>query len=140
VAPSRQECGSLIRPVTVKAELHGADAMTSKKDRAHSKLPATELDALIEEAIVDAYDTSEQATSFYTMLENDLALPFKTEVLGMEVTVERVDLTDDEDIVAICRRGNARQRIRIVDVPLPDPPPKGWKWIEAYRRWARGAR
>lgn len=114
--------------------------MTSKKDRAHSKLPATELDALIEEAIVDAYDTSEQATSFYTMLENDLALPFKTEVLGMEVTVDRVDLTDDEDIVAICRRGNARQRIRIVDVPLPDPPPKGWKRIEAYRRWARGAR
>ena len=58
--------------------------MTSKKDRAHWESPATELDALIEEAIVDAYDTSEQATSFYTMLENDLALPFKTEVLGME--------------------------------------------------------
>ena len=114
--------------------------MTRKKAKAHSKPSTAELYALIEEAIVDAYDASEQRTGFYTMLENDLSLPFKTEVLGMEVTVERVDLTDDEEIVAVCRRGKARQRIRILDVPLPDPPPKGWEWIEAYRRWAHGAR
>ena len=121
----------------LKREVH---AMTSKKAKARSKPSTAELYAHTEEAIVDAYDASEQRTGFYTMLENDLSLPFKTEVLGMEVTVERVDLTDDEEIVAVCRRGKARQRIRILDVPLPDPPPKGWEWIEAYRRWAHGAR
>lgn len=28
----------------------------------------------------------------------------------------------------------------IVDAYGPEPPPTGWEWIEAYRRWARGAR
>jgi hypothetical protein len=98
---------------------------------------AATLDALIEDATVDAYDESEQRAGFYTMLEDHLAIPFTTRVLGMEATVERIDLTDDEEIVAVCARGRSRQRIRIVDLPLPDPPPKGSAWIEAYHRWAR---
>jgi hypothetical protein len=24
-----------------------------------------------------------------------------------------------------------------LELPLRDPPPTGWEWIEAYRRWAR---
>ena len=64
-------------------------------------------------------------------------LPFNTVVLGAEVTVERLDLTDDDHIVVLCRRGQERQRLPILDLPLPEPPPKGWKWIEAYRHWAR---
>jgi len=30
-----------------------------------------------------------------------------------------------------------RQRVPIIDLPMPDPPPKGAEWIEAYRRWIR---
>ena len=71
------------------------------------------------------------------LLENDLELPFKTVVLGAEVTVERLDLTDDDRIVVVCQRGQKRQRLSILDLPLPDPPPKGWEWIEAYRHWAQ---
>jgi hypothetical protein len=97
-----------------------------------------ELDRLIEDAIVDAYGESEQRVGFYTMLEERLGLPFKTEVLGVSVTVERIDMTDDEQIVAICRRGRSRQSIPIVDVPLPKPLPEGAECVEAYRRWARG--
>jgi hypothetical protein len=96
------------------------------------------LDEMIEEAIVDAYGSSEQITGFYTMLDEHLAVPFKTEVLGVEATVTRVDVTTDEQIVAVCVRGRSRQRIPILDLPLPDPPPPGAEWIEAYRRWARG--
>lgn len=95
------------------------------------------LDALIEEATVDAYGESEQTTGFYTMLEEHLATPFTTEVLGMEVTVERIDMSDDEEIVAVCVRGKSRQPIRLVELPLPNPAPMGSEWIEAYRRWAR---
>jgi calcium binding protein len=51
-----------------------------------------ELDALIAEATVDAYDIDEQLTGFYTMIEDNLALPFDTQVLGSQVTVDRVDL------------------------------------------------
>ena len=95
------------------------------------------LERMVEEATVDAYDESEQVTGFYTMFENDLELPFNTVVLGAEVTVERLDLTDDDHIVVVCRRDQERQRLPILDLPLPEPPPKGWEWIEAYRYWAR---
>jgi hypothetical protein len=82
---------------------------TATKRPGHSKGPSDAgLDEMIEEAIVDAYGESEQTVGFYTMLEDNLAMPFKTEVLGVEVTVERIDLTDNEQIVAVCSRGKAR--------------------------------
>jgi len=34
--------------------------------------------------------------------------------------VERLDLTADEQIVAVCRHGRAQLRIPILDLPLPD--------------------
>jgi hypothetical protein len=104
-----------------------------------STLSAARLDALIAEALVDAYGDSEERTAFYTVLEGSLALPFTTKVLGVEVLVERLDLTADEQIVAVCRHGRTRQRIPLLDLPLPDPPPQGAEWIEAYRRWANAA-
>ena len=100
---------------------------------------AARLDALIEEALVDAYGDSGQRTAFFTVLEDSLAMPFKTQVLGIEVTVERLDLTADEQIVAVCRHGRAPQRIPILDLPLPSPPPQEADWIAAYRRWASAA-
>lgn len=30
-----------------------------------------------------------------------------------------------------------RQTIHLLDLPLPEPPPEGAKWIAAYRHWAR---
>lgn len=109
------------------------------KTRARRWPPAKgRLEELVEEAIVDAYGESEQRTGFFTMLEDNLAVPFETEVLGVPVTVERIDLTDADQIVAICRRGRSRQTVPILDLPLPTPPPAGAEWIEAYRHWARG--
>lgn len=105
-----------------------------RKKRAARPSPA-QLDRLIAEAIVDAYNDSEQVGGFYTMMEESLAFPFTTDVLGVAVTVVGVDLTGDDRIVALCRRGKARQRIPILDLPLPEPPPQGAEWIHAYRRW-----
>lgn len=93
---------------------------------------------LIEEAIVDAYGDEEQRTGFLTVIQEYLAMPFQTEIFGVRVTVERIDLTDDAQLVAICSRGRLRQRISILDLPLPTPVPAGAEWIEAYRAWARG--
>jgi hypothetical protein len=45
------------------------------------------------------------------MLEQELDLPFETTVLGMTVSVKRVDITDTNDIVAVCHRGRERQAI-----------------------------
>ena len=96
------------------------------------------LKEMINEATVDCHDESEQVSGLYTMLEDELLLPFETEMLGMRVVVERVELGDDESIQAVCTRGRARQRISLIEVPLPTPLPRGAEWIEAYRRWARG--
>lgn len=98
---------------------------------------AAELDRLVDEATVDCYGESECATGFLTMIEENVEFPFETLVLGVPVTVERVDLTERDEIVAICRKGNQRQRILLGDLLLPSPPPPGAEWIAAYRRWAR---
>jgi hypothetical protein len=100
-------------------------------------LSTPDLDRLIEEAIVDAYGEAEQTLGFFTMLEDHLAVPFPTKVLETDIIVERINLTDGERIVAVCRRGRSRQRIGILDLPIPNPPPDGAEWIEAYRRWSR---
>jgi len=57
-------------------------------------------------------------------------------VLGERVSVKRVDITNANEVVAVCYRGRARQAIPILALQLPTPPPAGWEWIEAYRRWA----
>ena len=102
------------------------------------KISPARLDALIEEAIVDAYTEAEQAVGFHATIEQYLALPFETVVLGAPVTVKKVDVTRAGEIVAVCYRGRERQAIPILELPMPDPPPAGWEWIEAYRRWTRG--
>ncbi len=102
------------------------------------QLSIARLDRLIAAATVDAYGDSEQRTGFLTMLEENLKLPFETIVLGVTVRVARIDLTEAEEIVAICHRGRNRQALPILDLPLPSPPPQGAEWIAAYRRWARG--
>jgi hypothetical protein len=54
------------------------------------------LDAMIAAATVDYYNDSECVTGFYTMLDEHLAMPFQTCVLGVDVTVTGVDLADDD--------------------------------------------
>ncbi len=86
---------------------------------------------------MDAYNDSEQRTGLFTMIEEHLKLPFETKVLGVAVAVERIDLSQADEIVAKCRRGHERQSIPILDLPLPKPAPAGAEWVEAYRYWAR---
>lgn len=94
------------------------------------------LDALIAEAVVDAHDDEEQLAGFYAVIEDNLAVPFQTEVLGVAVTMEGIDMLPGSGIVAICRRGPHEQAVGILDLPLPAPRPDGAEWIDAFRRWA----
>ncbi len=95
---------------------------------------------LIEEAVLDAYTEEEQVAGFLTMIEEHLALPFSVKILGVDADMEKVDMTLDGQIVAICRRGKRRQKIPILDLALPTPTPVGAEWIAAYRHWCRGSR
>jgi hypothetical protein len=118
-----------------------AKTQKSSKQAGHRKranrVSAAYLDKLIAEATVDCYTESEEVTGIFTMLEENLAVPFATTLLGMEVTVERIEMNDADEIVAVCRLGGKRQRVSLVDLPLPEPRPKGAEWIDAFRRRAQ---
>jgi hypothetical protein len=103
-----------------------------------SGISAARLAEMIEEATVDAYGESEQATGWSTVFENYLELPFETEVLGVRVTVVAIERRDANQIVAVCKRGEHKLAVGVVDLPLPSPKPEGAEWIEAYRTWLRG--
>jgi hypothetical protein len=108
------------------------------KSRRESRVPSSRLEKMIDEAIVDCYNESEQAMGLFTMIEESLSFPFPITIFGVQVMVEAVRLNDAGEVVAVCTRGRERQNIPIVDLPLPTPRPEGAEWIEAYRRWARG--
>ncbi|MEE1840313.1 hypothetical protein ABZ776_01155 [Streptomyces sp. NPDC007076] len=97
---------------------------------------AAELDVLIEEATVDTYDEIEAVNGFLAVIEEHLAVPFPTTVLGVEANVVEIGLTNDSRVVARCVRDGFRQDIALLDLPLPVPPPDGAQWVEAYRRWS----
>jgi hypothetical protein len=99
-------------------------------------LSEAELKAMIEEATVDCNDEEEALTGFATLVEENLEVPFETTVLGVTVTVTGVTQTS-HGLVADCARGRHRQKVHLLDLPLPKPPPKGAEWIAAYRRWTR---
>src|SRR5258707_55961 len=99
---------------------------------------ARQLDKLIEEAIVDCSSEEEQASGFFAMIEENLALPFATRVLGITVSVVAVEMDDDGRLKAVCEHGGERQRIGLTDLPVASPPPSGAEWIAAYRRWMHG--
>jgi uncharacterized hydantoinase/oxoprolinase family protein len=101
-------------------------------------LSKAKLEALIEEAIVDAYGEEEQKVGLLTMMQEHLALPFSVSILGVEAIVEKVDRTRDGRVVVVCQRDGVKQRIEILDLPLPKPIPEGAEWIAAYSHWRRG--
>ena len=86
---------------------------------------------------MDAHDDEERLMGLFEELRNELRVPFEVSMLGVAVTVEGVELTESDVIVAVCRRGKTRQRVSVLDVPLPRPTPGGAEWIEAYRRLVR---
>jgi hypothetical protein len=93
-----------------------------------------EYEEMVEAATVDAYGEAEQETGWHCMLEESLEMPLETEVLGVTVQVQKLDLVD-RDIVAVCRRGRHRQNIPLLELPMPESRPSGAEWLDAYRRW-----
>ena len=101
------------------------------------RLSKNKLEAMVEEAILDCYNESEQLVGWLTMIEDNFKVPFETQLLGIPVIVERIDMNRQAAIVAICRRKKHRQSVPILDLPLPLPHPAGTEWIEAYRHWSK---
>lgn len=87
------------------------------------------------DATIDTDGHEDERAGLFAMIEEHLAAPFTTTVLGVEVTVGKIELAADS-IVAVCARGRHRQRVGLLDLSLPTPMPDGAGWIDAYRHWA----
>jgi hypothetical protein len=96
-----------------------------------------QLDAMVEEATVDCYNNvDDERMGFFSCIEENLELPFESEVLGLKVTVKAVEMNSAGEFLAICSAGKHKQKLPLLELPLPEPPPKGHEWILAYRHWS----
>ena len=66
-------------------------------------------------------------------------LPFETEILGVTVSVERVTLRLPRRSWQFAAAAASVNQFRFSTLPLPNAPPDGAEWIEAYRYWVHGA-
>ena len=88
--------------------------MRSTRKRKSKRLSKARLDELVEEAIVDCYNESEQATRLCTMIEDELALPFETTVLGVRVMAkERPGAAASEPLVRYWWYGGEKKSRRM---------------------------
>ena len=70
---------------------------------ARSKVASPQqLDKMIEEATVDCYDEQEQASGFFTMIEDNLVFPFTARVFGIDVSVVGIEMDDDGSLKVVC--------------------------------------
>ena len=98
-------------------------------------LTETKLSEMVHYAMQDAYGPNEQAWAWQCVVEDRLALPFETMIFGAKVAVVAIDVTNDNAVVAVCKRGRERRTIPLADLPLPRPTPEGAEWVTAYKRW-----
>jgi hypothetical protein len=94
------------------------------------------LRALIEEATVDCYNEEEQRTGLITMIEDQVACPFRVKVVGEDVTVTGFEPAQGGyGLYAICERNGKKYRVDVNSLEWVKPFPEGFEWIEAFAAW-----
>ncbi len=111
--------------------------MNKNQPKKNAIVTDDQLEALIEEAIVDAYDEYKQRIGFLTMIQDNISVPFKAKLNGDEVTVIEIDGTD-RVIKAIIKENGKKYPVDILDLEIDPSTVKGGEWIMAYRKWEGG--
>ena len=94
-----------------------------------------ELDRLIDEITVDAYDEDEQLTGFENAFDEDATFPCPGTVVGEEVEVLSVAVGDHRrELIATCKRGGRRYDVALLDVDLRADLATS-RLVAAYKRW-----
>jgi tetratricopeptide (TPR) repeat protein len=101
-----------------------------------SKKNDDELDALIDEIIVDAYGDDEQLWAFRQVFEDELALPKEAFVIGEAVTVLAFDYEHERrGLTARCRREDgSKYEVAACDLFFPRGTTAA-RYVAAYRKW-----
>lgn len=93
-----------------------------------------QIEELIEEATVDCYDEEECLVGFFTMIEDELQLPFKAKVFEEEIEVISVKHIRNS-IKVICQKNDSKQSVDITDIACDWNKIEGGKWVIAYKSW-----
>jgi len=94
-----------------------------------------DLDNLIEDITVDAYDEDEQLMGFENAFDEDANFPCPGTVVGEEVEVVSVSVKNHRrELVATCQRRGRKYDIALLDIDVRGDPATS-RLIAAYRRW-----
>ena len=95
------------------------------------------LDRLVEAITVDAYDVTEQMTTFHSVFHEAATGPTWATIVGVPVLVLDVDVRDTgTELTAHCRHDGDEQEISLTDLVFP--PEAVAAWIHAAYRLCQG--
>lgn len=97
-------------------------------------MQSNNLDQIIEDATIDAYDISEQISGFQVLLEDADICPFAAQLSGKSVTIIRIKVKNDR-LFGIYRYGGVKHTIDLLDLKF-DPKMKGYQYLAAYKKWS----
>jgi len=95
----------------------------------------SDLDRLIEEITVDAYDEDEQLMGFENAFDEGADFPCPGTVVGEEVEVLSVSVKNNRrELIATCQRGARQYDVALLDTDVHGDSATS-RLIAAYRRW-----
>jgi hypothetical protein len=107
-------------------------------EKGASRLDRSRLRALIDQAIYDSVDESDEHAGLLSMIREEVACPFTARVNGENVECVRFDWpTTGYGLNAVCRSKSTGSTL-VVDISKlewTEPRPQGHEWIEAYFAW-----
>jgi ribosome recycling factor len=93
-----------------------------------------ELDSLIEEITIDAYDEDEQLMGFENAFD-EANFPCPGTVVGEDIEVLSATTANNRrELIAICQRNGKRYEIALLDIDIHADPTTS-RLLAAYRRW-----
>ena len=104
---------------------------------AGGKKSEEELNDLVDEITVDAYNDDEQLWAFRQVIEDEVAMPTDACALGEPVTVKEIDYDGNErrGLTARCRRDDGSEHVLSAsDLVFPEGS-IGADYLAAYRTW-----
>jgi hypothetical protein len=95
----------------------------------------SDLDRLIDEITVDAYEQDEQLMGFENAFDEEASFPCSGTVVGEEVEVLSVSVKNHRrELIATCQRGGKQFDVALLDTNVQGDSGTS-RLIAAYRRW-----
>lgn len=97
--------------------------------------PDLDIDELIEQITVDAYD-GEGYWSFRQAFEDHIDFPVSCSMVGTEVSITEIDFDDERrGLTAAVQRDGLTSTVSLLDLDIPAHHIRLTRLIHAYRRW-----